>query len=101
MQQGRLNTWLSFRSALPPKVAQFSAGANMRVFRLAQVNPGQHRVLDGGVVEMEIDYGPGYRVYFTRRGARVILLPAGGDKAKQQRDIELAQRLAKEWQPCA
>ena len=68
----------------------------MRVFRLAGGNPGQHRVLTDGVVEMKIDYGPGYRVYFTRRGDELVLLLIGGDKATQQRDIEVAIRLAKE-----
>ena len=46
---------------------------------------------------MKIDYGPGYRVYFTRRGAELVLLLAGGDKATQQQDIEAAIRLAKEF----
>ena len=70
----------------------------VRVFRLAQGNPGQHRVLTGGVVEMKIDFGPGYRVYFTQRGSALVLLLVGGDKTTQQRDIELALGLAKEWQ---
>ena len=69
-----------------------------RIDRLAFGNPGQHRVLTGGVTEMKIDFGPGYRVYFAKRGTRLVLLLAGGDKATQQQDIELAMRLAKEWQ---
>lgn len=72
------------------------ARIDVRVFRLAQGNPGQHRVLTGGVVEMKIDFGPGYRVYFTRRGAALVLLLIGGDKSTQQRDIETALELAKE-----
>jgi putative addiction module killer protein len=59
-------------------------------------NPGQHRVLKSGVVEMKIDFGPGYRVYFTQRGAELVLLLAGGDKSTQQHDVQLALRLAKE-----
>ena len=59
-------------------------------------NPGQHRVLTGGVVELKIDYGPGYRVYYTQRGAELILLLIGGDKSSQQEDIRTAHRLAKE-----
>ena len=47
---------------------------------------------------MKIDHGPGYRVYFAKRGSRLVLLLVGGDKATQQQDIELAMRLAKEWQ---
>lgn len=69
-----------------------------RVFRLAQGNPGKHRVLAGGIVEMKIDFGPGLRVYFTQRGTELVLLLIGGDKSTQQRDIEAALKLAKEWQ---
>lgn len=76
---------------------QTRARIDVRVFRLAHGNPGQHRVLTEGVVEMKIDHGPGYRVYFTRRGAEWVLLLAGGDKATQQQDIEAAIRLAKEF----
>ncbi len=78
---------------------QARARVDVRVFRLAHGNPGQHRVLTDGVVEMKIDHGPGYRVYFTRRGAELVLLLAGGDKSSQQRDIETAIRLSKEISP--
>jgi len=75
------------------------ARIDVRVFRLAQGNPGQHRVLAGGVVEMKIDFGPGYRVYYTKRGTELVLLLIGGDKSTQQRDIEAAIELAKECEP--
>jgi putative addiction module killer protein len=65
-----------------------------RIDRLACGNPGQHRVLTGGVSEMEIDVGPGYRVYFARRGPLLILLLCGGDKSTQQQDIETALAMA-------
>lgn len=71
----------------------------VRVRRLSLGNPGQHRVLTGGVTEMKLDWGPGYRVYYTQRGSELILLLVGGDKASQQRDIETALQLAEEWQP--
>jgi putative addiction module killer protein len=71
----------------------------VRVRRLEFGNVGQHRNLTDGVVEMKIDYGPGYRVYFTRRGTELVLLLIDGDKASQQTDIETAIRLAKEWKP--
>jgi len=44
---------------------------------------------------MRIDYGPGYRVYYTKRGLALIILLAGGDKGSQPRDIKTAQRLAR------
>jgi putative addiction module killer protein len=71
---------------------------DVRVLRLGHGNAGQHRVLTGRVIEMKIDFGPGYRVYFTQRGAELLLLLIGGDKSTQQQDIEAALKLAKEWQ---
>jgi putative addiction module killer protein len=50
-----------------------------------------------GVSELRIDYGPGYRVYFIRRGPLVIVLLAGGDKRTQDADIERAISIAEEW----
>jgi putative addiction module killer protein len=67
----------------------------VRVERLIHGNPGQHRDLTDGVKELKIDVGPGYRVYYSQRGTRLLLLLAGGDKSTQQRDIELAIQLAK------
>ncbi|PZQ27376.1 MAG: addiction module protein [Stenotrophomonas acidaminiphila] len=65
-----------------------------RIDRLAVGNPGQHRVLSGGVCEMKIDCGPGYRVYFTRHGDAWVVLLCGGDKASQRADIKAALALA-------
>jgi putative addiction module killer protein len=70
----------------------------VRVDRLIHGNPGQHRALTDGVSELKIDVGPGYRVYYTKRGSRILLLLAGGDKATQQKDIQLAVQLAKNFQ---
>lgn len=70
------------------------ARIQVRVDRLAHGNPGQHRVLTGGVSELKIDVGPGYRVYYTERRGVLIVLLAGGDKSTQSRDIRLALRLA-------
>jgi putative addiction module killer protein len=58
--------------------------------------PGQHRQLAGGVLELKIDFGPGYRVYCTRRGDTFIVLLVGGDKSSQSDDIATAQSMAKE-----
>jgi putative addiction module killer protein len=68
----------------------------VRIDRLAHGNPGKHRNLPGGISELKIDFGPGYRVYYTRRGARLLLLLAGGDKSSQVKDIAAAVRLAKD-----
>ncbi|HET9032926.1 MAG TPA: type II toxin-antitoxin system RelE/ParE family toxin [Dokdonella sp.] len=65
-----------------------------RVERLAGGNPGQHRVLKGGICEMKIDVGPGYRVYYTQRGKVVVILLCGGDKTTQTKDIKTATKLA-------
>jgi len=58
---------------------------------------GDAKRIGGGVHELRVDHGPGYRVYFARRGERLILLLCGGDKDSQARDIANAQALADEW----
>ena len=70
----------------------------VRVDRLIDGNPGQHRDLTDGVSELKIDVGPGYRVYYTQRGTRLLLLLIGGDKATQQKDIALAIHLANNFE---
>lgn len=57
-------------------------------------NLGDWKPVEGGVSEMRIDYGPGYRLYFTRRGRVLVLLLIGGDKSSQKRDIRRAIRIA-------
>ena len=71
------------------------ARVQVRVDRLAHGNPGRHRVLTDGVSELKIDFGPGYRVYYTDRGGVLIILLAGGDKSSQAKDIKAAIRLAR------
>ena len=68
----------------------------VRIDRLATGNPGDSRSVGEGVSELRIDYGPGYRVYFMRRGSLVVILLGGGDKSSQERDISAAKSLAKE-----
>ena len=67
-----------------------------RLARASLGNLGDARSVGGGVSELRIDYGPGYRVYFTRAGRRVVLLLCGGDKSTQERDIVRAKALAQE-----
>ncbi|WP_417331417.1 type II toxin-antitoxin system RelE/ParE family toxin [Halomonas cupida] len=59
--------------------------------------PGDVKAVGRGVSELRIHYGPGYRVYYCQDGDQLILLLCGGDKGTQQRDIEVAHRLAAEW----
>lgn len=66
----------------------------VRVERLIHGNPGVHRNLSDGVSELKIDCGPGYRVYYSLRGTRLLLLLIGGDKSTQQKDIAAAIHLA-------
>ena len=70
----------------------------MRIERLAAGNPGDVKAVGGGVSEMRIAFGPGYRVYYTTRGPLVIVLLAGGDKSTQAEDIAEAKRIAQEWE---
>jgi len=67
-----------------------------RIRRMEQGNLGDVRGVGGGVMEMRVDYGPGYRVYYTSRGPAFVLLLCGGDKRTQVRDIRRAQELARE-----
>ena len=71
------------------------ARIQVRVDRLAHGNPGKHRVLTDGVCELKIDFGPGYRVYYTERAGALIVLLAGGDKSTQAWDIKTAMTLVK------
>ena len=67
-----------------------------RIQRLAGGNFGDVKPAGSGVSEMRIDYGPGYRVYFTRRGTKLIIMLCGGDKGTQPRDIKRAKAMAAE-----
>ena len=65
----------------------------VRIDRLAHGNPGDSQSVGGGVSEMRLHYGPGYRVYYTRRQLEIVVLLCGGDKSTQESDIRLARRL--------
>ena len=66
-----------------------------RIERLAAGNAGNVKPVGEGISELIIDYGPGYRVYFWKRGRSLVILLAGGDKRTQGRDISTALRLAR------
>jgi len=67
-----------------------------RIRRMSSGNLGDTKPAGGGLLEARIDHGPGYRLYFVRRGDALIILLCGGDKGSQERDIAKAKALAKE-----
>jgi len=72
------------------------ARIEVRLRRLSLGHLGDAKSLGDGVSELRIDYGPGYRLYFTRRGERIVILLCGGDKKRQGDDIARAKQMAKE-----
>ena len=75
--------------------AQARARVQGRILRLRQGNPGDVKPVGEGVSELRIDYGPGYRVYYVKRGALLVILLAGGAKPTQDKDIKTALKLAR------
>jgi putative addiction module killer protein len=68
-----------------------------RLDRLAQGHAGDVAPVGEGISELRIHYGPGYRVYFQKRGSTIVILLCGGDKSTQAKDIGTAKCLAEEW----
>jgi putative addiction module killer protein len=90
----RTDTFAAWLKGLRDRAA--AARIAIRIDRLALGNPGQHRNLTSGLREMKIDYGPGYRVYFTERAGEIVILLCGGDKKSQDTDIAAAIRMVSE-----
>lgn len=67
-----------------------------RLKRASNGNFGDHKSVKGGVFELRVDYGPGYRVYFFQRGKELVILLCGGDKRTQDADVAYAKRLKEE-----
>lgn len=79
--------------------ANARARINVRIRRISLTgNFGDAKPVGNGIYELRIDYGPGYRVYYSHRGKKVILLLIGGDKSSQQKDIDTAKRLDAEYE---
>jgi len=79
--------------------ANARARINLRIDRITMTgNLGDVESVGDDVSELKIDYGPGYRLYFAYRGKEVVLLLVGGDKSAQQKDIERAQKLNREYE---
>lgn len=75
------------------------ARINLRISRISFTgNFGDTKPVGDGVFELRIDYGSGYRVYYSQRGSEVVLLLIGGDKSSQQRDIDKAKKLNAEYE---
>jgi putative addiction module killer protein len=90
----RTERFIEWFRALPDVKARARIAA--RITQAEQGNFGDCAPVGGGVSEMRIHHGPGYRVYFVRHGAVVYVLLAGGDKSTQARDIENAKRWARD-----
>lgn len=67
-----------------------------RILNVEAGNLGDYKALGGGLYELRVHHGPGYRLYFTRNGETVVFLLAGGDKSSQNKDIVRARKMMEE-----
>jgi putative addiction module killer protein len=65
--------------------------------RIRGGNLGDRKSLGGGLLEFHLDFGPGYRIYFTSQGRRVVILLVGGEKRGQDRDVQRAKEYLEDW----
>lgn len=91
MLTDEFQSWLD---ALPDRRGQLRIVARMRRAELG--NLGDWKAIKGGLCEMRVDEGPGYRLYFTRQRGTLIVLLAGGDKSSQRKDIRRALQILNE-----
>jgi putative addiction module killer protein len=91
-QTERFSKWLLKLKDLQGKIAIVR-----RVERMRKGNFGDHKTVGNNVSELRIAKGPGYRVYYTIQEDEIIILLAGGDKSSQQKDIQAAQNILKEY----
>lgn len=95
MQVEKTEEFVAWMRALTD--ARAVARISLQIDRLIAGNPGHSAPVGEGISELKIDYGPGYRVYYLRRGSLLIILLCGGDKSSQSRDIGAARRLARQF----
>jgi putative addiction module killer protein len=91
LQTREFQRWLD---ALRDRRAQVRIAARLRLAEAG--NLGDWKSVGGEVSEMKVNFGPGYRLYFARRGSILIVMLAGGDKSTQTKDIKRAQKVLKE-----
>jgi putative addiction module killer protein len=93
--ESRKNVFREWLEGLPD--ARTRAKVAARVARLLADNFGDCKPLYEGVWELRIDWGPGYRIYYARIGAALLILLCGGDKRHQQHDIERAVTFLRDY----
>jgi len=86
-----------FREWLRELDGSVRARVRTRIDRMERGNFGDFKSVGGGVFELRMDFGPGYRVYFGRHGNVVVVLLCGGDKSEQRSDIERAKSFWRHW----
>jgi putative addiction module killer protein len=91
------DTYHEWFEALKDKRAK--ARIDVRIRRVSIGNFGDVKPVGKGIFELRIDYGPGYRVYFTQHRNILVILLCGGDKSTQAKDIERAHELAQALAP--
>jgi putative addiction module killer protein len=79
------------------RVSKTQTIISKRLDRVRMGNLGDYRSVGGGVFELRIDYGPGYRIYFGQVGTTIVLLLCGGDKSSQIKDIRQAQEYWRDY----
>ena len=89
------NVYAAWFSGLKDRTVR--ARIAVRIDRLAAGNPGDHKGVGDGVMELRLTFGPGYRVYYMGKGETVVVLLAGGDKSTQEADIAKAKSIAAAW----
>ena len=95
MEIKQTETFRKWRTGLKDDLAKALIAS--RLDRLAFGHTGDVQAVGGGISELRIHHGPGYRIYIQRQGQALIVLLCGGHKGSQSRDIKTAKRLAEEW----